>query len=291
MATTKKKALGKGLQALLSTPMMTTKNDQPYTATQVIAIKYIQTNPFQPRKYFDPVALQELAVSIKTYGIIQPITVKKINDTQFQLIAGERRLQAVQQLQWMTIPAYICEADEKQMRAMAIIENIQRENLNPIEIALSYQQLVDTYGLSHETLGKEIGKKRSTISNFLRLLKLPPMIQVGLRDRQLTMGHARALINISSVEQQMMLFYRIVKEGLSVRKVEAIVKQLLKNSFTQPFHPLPKDTALQTLQNRLTGFFNTKVTISHPSKGKIAINFQSSEELTRIVNLLSPSNV
>ncbi len=290
MGATKKKALGKGLQALLNTHVESVENTATYAITQTIPIAHIQLNPFQPRKNIDPEALKKLAASIDAYGIIQPITVKKINATHYQLIAGERRLQAARLVNLSAIPAYICDANEKQMMAMAIIENIQREDLNPIEIALSYHQLIQNYNLSHETLGKEIGKNRSTISNYLRLLKLPPIIQVALRDHQLTMGHARALISIKHPYQQLSLFQKILKQGLSVRKIEEIVKGILENNTEKNNTKNKKDAMLQDREKNLAQHLKTKVSISNKTKGKIYINFNSPEELDRIIDILSSTH-
>src|SRR6478609_11079971 len=228
----KKVALGRGLKSLLSDTPESDRLEEAAPASashggmSEILVGEIEVNPFQPRQHFDQEALRELAESIKVHGIIQPITVRKLSRNQYQLISGERRFQASKLAGLKTIPAYIRLADDQQMLEMALIENIQRENLNPIEISLSYQRLISECNLKQEELGDRVGKNRSTVTNYLRLLKLPPDIQIGLRDNQVSMGHARALINVENPDSQLYIFKKIVEEDLSVRKVEELVREI-----------------------------------------------------------------
>src|SRR6187431_2384709 len=229
----KKKALGRGLNALLSDsnleerlevdiPISSSTTSSPSGGTLEISLTHIEVNPFQPRTHFDQESLQELAESIKVHGIIQPITVRRLARDQYQLISGERRFQASKLAGLKSIPAYVRSADDQQMLEMALIENIQRENLNAIEIALSYQRLISECNLKQDELGERVGKNRTTVTNYLRLLKLPPDIQIAVRDNLLSMGHARAIINVENHEQQLYIFKKIVEEDLSVRKVEEL---------------------------------------------------------------------
>src|SRR5690606_1927888 len=227
----KKNALGRGLGALLQDSPQ--KNSQraegtsnPTAGIFEIPIEEIQVNPYQPRSHFGKEALEELAESIAVQGIIQPITVRKLTDGAYQLISGERRYQASKLVGLEKIPAYVRTANDQQMLEMALIENIQRENLNALEIAHSYQRLLAECDLKQDQLGDRVGKNRTTVNNYLRLLKLPPDIQAGIRDQKISMGHARALINVEDVDRQLVIFKRAVEEDLSVRKVEALVKEL-----------------------------------------------------------------
>jgi ParB family chromosome partitioning protein len=292
----KKRVLGRGLGALLddstyeSTPRLASDSAHLNTIND-IDISFIQSNPFQPRSDFDQEALEELAESIKTQGIIQPITVRKITGKEYQLISGERRLMASKIAGLNTIPAYIREANDQQMLEMALIENIQRENLNAIEIALSYQRLISECHLKQEELGDRVGKKRTTVNNYLRLLKLPPDIQSGIRDEKISMGHARALINVENVDLQLSLFHKIVKDELSVRKVEALVRRYatMQNVASAAS---PKQTNLSPelikLKEVLSSHFGTKIDISSKGseKGEIKIPFMSLEDLNRIIEIL-----
>src|SRR5262245_45072076 len=232
----KKKALGRGLSALLSDSEADEKLEvdipapavavQPAGGIAEIPIEEIEVNPFQPRTHFDQDALLELAESIRVHGIIQPITVRRLSANQYQLISGERRFQASKLADLKMIPTYVRSADDQQMLEMALIENIQRENLNAIEIALSYQRLITECNLKQDELGERVGKNRATVTNYLRLLKLPPDIQIAVRDNQLSMGHARAIINVENPEQQLYIFKKTVNEDLSVRKVEELVREV-----------------------------------------------------------------
>jgi ParB family chromosome partitioning protein len=299
----KKKALGRGLSALLSdTPeeerleVDVTNPVGSHTTAAVqenlneIPLNEIETNPFQPRQHFDQEALNELAESIKVHGIIQPITVRRLAPHQYQLISGERRFQASKLAGLTSIPAYIRTADDQQMLEMALIENIQRENLNPIEVALSYQRLISECNLKQEELGDRVGKNRSTVTNYLRLLKLPPDIQIALRDNRLSMGHARAIINIDNPESQLYIFKKILSEDLSVRKVEELARQLLGENKEHPVKPTtntPHNKEISQLQSNLSSHFGTKVSVkSDGKKGEIRIPFLSVEDLNRILDIL-----
>lgn len=299
----KKKALGRGLSALLSdTPeeerleVDVTNPVGSHTTTVVhenineIPLTEIETNPFQPRQHFDQEALKELAESIKVHGIIQPITVRKLAPHQYQLISGERRFQASKLAGLTSVPAYIRTADDQQMLEMALIENIQRENLNPIEVALSYQRLISECNLKQEELGDRVGKNRSTVTNYLRLLKLPPDIQIALRDNRLSMGHARAIINVDNPESQLYIFKKILSEDLSVRKVEELARQLMAENKEQPVKPSvtpPHTKEISQLQSNLSSHFGTKVSVrSDGKKGEIRIPFLSVEDLNRILDIL-----
>ena len=289
----RRNALGRGLSALLddSGPDTPARREtvQAVRAINDIALEAIEVNPYQPRTDFDQTALDELADSIRVQGIIQPVTVRAMGGDRYQLISGERRVQASQRAGLTRIPAYVRQANDQQMLEMALIENIQRENLNAVEVALSYQRLISECDLRQEQLGERVGKNRSTINNYLRLLKLPPDIQAALRDKKLSMGHARALINIDNVEQQLHIFHRIVDEDLSVRKVEALVREL---STGRPAKPAPTSAApspyLQQLQGKLSSHFGTRVQVKSQGaeKGEIKIPFVSSEDLSRILELL-----
>jgi ParB family chromosome partitioning protein len=233
----KKKALGRGLNALLSDsnieerlevdiPVPSSAPTPPSGGTLEISIQHIEVNPFQPRTHFDQEALKELSESIKVHGIIQPITVRRLARDQYQLISGERRFQASKLAGLTSIPAYVRSADDQQMLEMALIENIQRENLNAIEIALSYQRLISECSLKQDELGDRVGKNRATVTNYLRLLKLPPDVQIAVRDNKISMGHARAIINVENPDQQLYIFKKTLTEDLSVRKVEELVRNL-----------------------------------------------------------------
>lgn len=294
----KKGGLGRGLNALI-TGSYERKEEvvdptvAPINAIAEISVDSIQTNPFQPRTHFDTEALEELAESIKIQGIIQPITVRKFDDNTYQLISGERRLQASKLAGLKAIPAFIRQANDQQMLEMALIENIQRENLNAIEIALSYQRLLSECNLKQEELGDRVGKKRTTVTNYLRLLKLPPDIQVGLRDNQISMGHARALINIATVEKQLEVYKRIVADELSVRKVEELARQLNNESY-QATKKEEKPTQapsgeIKVVESRLSTHFGTKIQVKSNSQGKgeIKIPFVSVDDLNRILEILN----
>ncbi|MEQ9466504.1 MAG: ParB/RepB/Spo0J family partition protein [Ekhidna sp.] len=287
----KRSGLGRGLGALLEDSgekkKISGSGATPSGAINEIDISQIETNPWQPRTDFDEEALNDLAESIKVQGIIQPITVRALSEKEFQLISGERRLQASKKAGLKTIPAYIRLADDQQMLEMALIENIQRENLNAIEIALSYQRLLAECDLKQEELGERVGKNRSTVTNYLRLLKLPPDIQIALRDGKLSMGHARALISIDDVSRQLDIFSQIVKQDLSVRKVEELVRSNGKKE-TKTEKPADVDPEIKKLQSKLANHFGSKIAIKADgkNKGEIKIPFTSTEDLNRILEIL-----
>ncbi len=286
----KKKALGRGLSSLLSDTPETGKFDEaPESSGSMneLAIGEIEVNPFQPRQYFDQEALKELAESITVHGIIQPITVRKLSRNQYQLISGERRYQASKLAGLKTIPAYIRSADDQQMLEMSLIENIQRENLNPIEIALSYQRLMSECNLKQDELGERVGKNRTTVTNYLRLLKLPPDIQIALRDNKLSMGHARAIINVENADGQLLIFKRTLKEDLSVRQVEELARTLGKGKDkATPVTASGSPREIVQLQGKLSSHFGTKVSVkSDGRKGEIKIPFLSVEDLNRILDI------
>jgi ParB family chromosome partitioning protein len=289
----KKKALGRGLGALIDDAKYEKRPVEEAVSTSAIAeidISKIETNPFQPRKEFDQEALQELANSIKELGIIQPITVKKINDEKFQLISGERRFRASKIAGLKKIIAFVRDANDQGLLEMALVENIQREDLNSIEIAVTYQRLMDECQLTQEKLSDRIGKKRATIANYLRLLKLPAEIQVGVRDKRISMGHAKALINMDDPEAQLKVFYKIINEGLSVRGAEALVREIKfpvnKDKTKTTKFELPKQflDVRDTLKKQLS----TKVDLkrNENGKGSITISFNSEDEFNRISKIL-----
>lgn len=301
----KKKALGRGLNALLSDSNTEDRLeiDAPVSKTPVgsttppasgstleIPLTQIEVNPFQPRTHFDQAALQELADSIKVHGIIQPITVRRLAPNQYQLISGERRFQASKLAGLKSVPAYIRSADDQQMLEMALIENIQRENLNAIEVALSYQRLITECNLNQEALGERVGKNRATVTNYLRLLKLPPDIQIAVRDNRLSMGHARAIINVENPDQQLFIFQKALAEDLSVRKVEELVRELAsakKEDKSTPTSAATGNREINQLQARLSSHFGTRIVIkSDGKKGEIKIPFLSVGDLNRILDIL-----
>ncbi len=287
----KRNALGRGLDALLSMDDIQTGGS---SSINEIELSKISVNPNQPRREFDSTALQELADSIAEIGVIQPITLRQISDDEYQIIAGERRFRASQMAGLTSIPAYIRTADDENMMEMALIENIQREDLNSVEIALAYQHLLDQYGLTQERLSERVGKKRTTIANYLRLLKLPAPVQMGLQNKQIDMGHARALVALDNPKLQMKVYEEILEHGYSVRKVEEIVKSLSEGEAIKSGNRkiAPKQGKLpeefNMLKQQLSHFFNTKVqlTCSEKGKGKISIPFNNEEELERIIGIL-----
>ena len=285
---TKKQALGRGLSALLKdTSVSDTFNDTVVGSIIEISLETIQVNPYQPRTYFDEESLRELASSIKELGVIQPITVRKIGDS-FQLVSGERRFRASKLIGNKSIPAYIRTANDQEMLEMALVENIQRKNLDPIEIALSYQRLIDEIQLTQEELSVRVGKKRSTVANYLRLLKLDPILQTGMRDEFISMGHGRALINVKSSENQLAIYEKILREKLSVRQTEELVKSLkveatVPNEIKRHLPRYIKDSL-----SEINSYIGHKIdiTVNSKGKGKISIPFHSQEDFERIKNLL-----
>jgi ParB family transcriptional regulator, chromosome partitioning protein len=299
--TVKKRALGKGLGALLDTPGVEVqprydieKDLHAVGTVALVSLDLIESNPFQPRTDFDEESLRELAVSIKEQGVIQPVTIRKMDGDKFQLISGERRCKAARMADLSDIPAYIRAANDQEMREMAIVENIQRENLNPIEIALGYQQLIEEYKLTQEMLSERLGKSRSSIANHLRLLKLPAEVQIGLRQDIISMGHARALVSVENVQTQLDIFHDIVVQGLSVRDVEEIVKTLNEpqdpeNQNKESGKAKPDSSRYKELQKALSDFYGTKVQIKSRTgeKGSIVISFTTEQELKRIMELVN----
>ena len=289
---TKKQALGRGLSALLQeTPNMNSASDK--NAEKVVGsiieieLDLIDVNPFQPRTYFDEEALLELANSIKELGVIQPITVRKLAGNKFQLVSGERRYRASKLIGSKTIPAYIRLANDQEMLEMALVENIQRKNLDPIEVALSYQRLIDEIQLTQEELSTRVGKKRSTVANYLRLLKLDPILQTGMRDGFISMGHGRAMINVENTEDQLAIYEKILREKLSVRQTEDLVKSL-KSVKTKKPKTKPTPNYIKNSVKDISAYFGHKIDIivSNNGKGKISIPFHSEEDFNRIKNLL-----
>lgn len=294
MAAKRKNALGRGLGALLDDSPSRKENTGLSDISTVgsineISLNEIEVNPFQPRTHFDQEALKELSESIKVQGIIQPITVRKLSKNKYQLISGERRFQASKLAGLEAIPAYVRLADDQQMLEMALIENIQRENLNAIEIALSYQRLLSECELKQEQLGDRVGKNRATVNNYLRLLKLPPDIQAAIRDKKITMGHARALITIDNIDQQLYIFKKILEQDLSVRKVEELVRQQTSHTPESTNKESPQGgREIANLQHKLTSHFGSKIQIkSDGKKGEIKIPFVSIDDLNRILEILN----
>lgn len=289
---TKKQALGRGLSAILKDTSDINSADDKNANKLVgniveIDVDSIAVNPYQPRTYFDEEALRELASSIKELGVIQPITVRKMDGNTFQLVSGERRFRASKLIGNKTIPAYIRLANDQEMLEMALVENIQRKNLDPIEVALSYQRLIDDINLTQEELSTRVGKKRSTVTNYLRLLKLDPILQTGMRDGFISMGHGRAMINVENTEDQLAIYEKILREKLSVRQTEDLVKQLKTGG--------PKKTKSKIIPSyvkeettKISEFFGQKVSVSmgNNGKGKISIPFHSKEDFYRILKLL-----
>lgn len=292
MAVKKKfNTLGRGLDALISTEGVRTGGS---STINEIPISQIEANPNQPRREFDETALQELAGSIREIGIIQPITLRQVDDQRFQIIAGERRWRASQIAGLLTIPAYIRKATDENVMEMALIENIQREDLNAIEIALGYQKLMEQNNMTQERVSERVGKSRAAIANFLRLLKLPAQVQMALQKRELDMGHARALLSLDSPSMQVKLFHEVQRNGYSVRQVEEMVKALKagetiesgKKKLKAKSSSLPEE--YMVLKDRMAQVFNTKVAMQYVEggKGKITIPFASEEELEHIIALM-----
>ncbi|MFD1164353.1 ParB/RepB/Spo0J family partition protein [Sphingobacterium daejeonense] len=299
----RKTGLGRGLGALLQqeavespkkqtaeTPASKTPSS-PAGSINFIKVDQISINPFQPRTDFDETALRELSESIEVQGLIQPITVRQVGKNEYQLISGERRLRASKLAGITEIPAYVRTANDQQMLEMALIENIQRENLNAIEIALSFQRMIEECSLKQEELGDRVSKNRSTVTNYLRLLKLPPVIQAAIRDGDLSMGHARALINVGEIEKQLFIFKEIVEKGLSVRKAEQLVREVQQAKDKK--QKGKKEAALnfqyQKIEDDLASKFATRVKLNVKStkgKGAIEIPFNSEDDLSRILELL-----
>ena len=291
----KKKALGRGLSALLqdnSKEFYDKKNLRKEKLENIssISVNLISTNPFQPRTHFNEESLNELASSIKELGLIQPITIRKLDNKSFELISGERRLRASKLIGLTEVPCYIREINDQQSLEMALVENIQRLDLDPIEIALSYKRLSEEIKLTQNELSERVGKKRSTITNYLRLLKLDPIIQTGIRDGFISMGHGRALINIDNIKSQIKIYEIILKKNLSVRNTESLVKKLKLNAIQLKTIHKPKFTLTSTKD--LQSFLETEVKVrvnNNNGKGVLTISFESQKDLNRILNKIKKS--
>jgi ParB family chromosome partitioning protein len=292
----KKQALGRGLSALLKDPENDIQSVEDKNADKVVGniieleIDAIEINPFQPRSNFNEESLRELATSIKELGVIQPITVRKLDFNKYQLISGERRLRASTLIGLTTVPAYIRIANDNESLIMALVENIQRHDLDPIEIALSYQRLIDEIQLTQEQMSERVGKKRSTIANYLRLLKLDPIIQTGIRDGFISMGHGRAIINIDDHDVQTDIYQKIVSQNLSVRETETLVKNYHESLKPKPLTPT-KASSFEINDEDVSTFnkyFGAKidVKVAGNGKGKITIPFHSEEDFNRIIKLI-----
>ena len=290
----KKQALGRGLSALLQDPKkdqqtsISTSNSSQVGTIVALELQRIEVNPFQPRTQFKEEAIRELAASIQELGVIQPITVRKTKANTFQLVSGERRLRASKLLDLKTIPAYIRSANDQEALEMALVENIQRQDLDPIEIALSYQRLIDDIQLTQEQMSQRVGKKRSTITNYLRLLKLDPLIQTGMRDGFISMGHGRAIVNISSHEDQIAIYKEIILDKLSVRATETLVKNYNTPKSVKNTKPNELPDFVKNGVEKIASYFGHKIDVKMEKKGsgKILIPFHSKEDYDRILKLL-----
>lgn len=286
----KKQALGRGLSALLDDPEREIRSASDVNADQVVGniieleVDKIEVNPYQPRTHFNEQAIGELAESIKSLGIIQPVTVRKVDRNQYQLVSGERRYRAAKSIGFDRIPAYVRIANDQEALEMALVENIQRRDLDPIEIALSYQRLMDEIQLTQNQLSERVGKKRSTVANYIRLLKLDPIVQTGMRDGFLSMGHGRALINIEESEKQLEIYEKIIARALSVRETELLVQKSKKSQSAGTSKAL-ETVFYDDAVDELKSYFNTTVTIKVNQKGKgnIRIPFDSIEDLNYII--------
>lgn len=285
--TPKRNALGRGLDSLISIGEVRTDGS---SAISEIDIARIEPNPDQPRRTFSEESLDELAVSIRELGIVQPLTLRLTENGKYQIIAGERRWRAASRAGLSSVPAYVRTASDSEVTEMALIENIQREDLNAIEVALGFKKLIDSYSLTQERLSERLGKKRATIANHLRLLKLPAKIQLGLRDRKIDMGHARAILAVSDPEAQLALYERIVKTGLSVRAVERLARDTANNLKNQEIKKPARDSneEYEAFAVRLSQRFNTPVKFTRNAKGRgsITIKFTSDDELHRLIKAL-----
>lgn len=296
-----KDLIGKGLRSLLQnidTDLKNTsgslKNEvvEQVTTSSRIALADIQINPKNPRRDFDEQALQELATSIKLHDIIQPLTVSKLPNGKYQLIAGERRFRASKLAGLKDVPAYIRQANDQQLLELALLENIQRENLNAIEMALSFKRMMEELNYTQEQVAERMGKERSTVTNYIRLLKLPPDIQAAVRNNSISMGHARALVNIDTIDKQLYVFKEIQQKQLSVRQTEELVRKLYKGDKSMTNAPAAKSDlppAYQKIQDNLASHFGTKVNMTHNKKGygSISIEYYSLDELNKILDLMN----
>ncbi len=298
--TAKKKALGRGLSALLENDSnediskITDEEERVEIINTVtdIPVEKIEPNPDQPRKEFFEDSIAELAESIEKQGIIQPLTIRKVKQDVFQVISGERRLKAAKKAGLKTVPAYVRFANDHEMIQMALVENIQREDLNPMEIAVTFKRLIEECDLTQESLSTQVGKKRSTVSNYLRLLNLPSEIQAGLRDKKITFGHAKTIANIEDEKQQLGVYYQIVNKGLSVRASEELLKQQNKKNEVQkkPSKALPPEFAEKQVSISEKLHSNIQIRLSNKGKGQIVIPFRNKEDFDKIADILSRIN-
>jgi ParB family chromosome partitioning protein len=286
----KKNALGRGLGALIDVPEDQQDRQLIHSPSAVneIPLKSIAVNPYQPRTSFDEEALNELVMSVKEHGIIQPITVKRAEDNSYQLITGERRLRAAQKAGLRRIPAYVREAGDDNLLELALVENIQREDLDAIEVAISYQRLIEEFSLTQEGLGDRVGKKRATVTNYLRLLTLPAEIQTAIRQKKITMGHARALVSVEDKEYQLEVYSKILSQDLSVRAVESLAKKARTGTGDDGGHIEVERSDYEDLREHLSHYFGANIEFKRSNKGsgRIVIPFKSDEDLQRIVSIL-----
>ncbi len=283
--TIRRNALGRGLDSLISVGDVQTAGS---SAINEIEVSLIHPNPSQPRTSFDAEALGELAASIRELGVIQPLSLRSMPDGSYQIIAGERRWRAAKMAGLLSVPAYVRTASDSEVTEMALIENIQREDLNAIEVALAFRKLIDTYSLTQDRLSERLGKKRATIANHLRLLKLPAEIQLGLRDRKIDMGHARALLAVDDTKTRLRLYNRIIEQGLSVRRVEQLARQYAEGDSSGPSAPKASAASgYESFQRELSNYFPTPVKFSRSESGKgsITLRFDNDDQLQRLVEL------
>lgn len=285
---------GMGINALLNTidseleeNPQAVVNTLSHTVAE-IPLNQIEVNPFQPRVDFDPEALKDLSESLKVHGLIQPITVRRLENNKYQLISGERRMRASALAGLKTVPAYVRLANDQEMLEMALVENIQRQDLNAIEVAMTYKRLMEECNLTHETLSERMGKNRSTVTNYLRLLKLPPAVQLGIKEGRISMGHARALVTVDDVAFQLMLCNQIMQQGLSVRKVEEMVKQHHAPKEQKKFQKPGIPAEYKSVETRLASHLGAKVSLKldKDGRGQIVIPFASDEDLNRLLELM-----
>jgi len=297
MSKREKKALGKGIRALLNNidnvdEIKAAKKASIVTTLSsnvaMLPLSSIEVNPFQPRTDFDETALQELSTSIKVHGLIQPLTVRRLDNKKFQLISGERRMRASKMAGLTEVPAYVRLANDQEMLEMALVENIQREDLNAIEVAITYQRLMDECSLTHEKLSSRMGKKRSTITNYTRLLKLPPEVQLGIKSQHISMGHARALAGMDDIILQLSIFKDIKEKGLSVRKTEDLIRAYQQPKEKKQLSPKKVSSEVIAVQDALCSKLGTKVAIkrNEAGKGSIVINFTNDDDFNRILEMI-----
>lgn len=295
-----KEALGKGIHSLLQSidaDLKTTTGDLKPTAVQQatgimrIAIEHIEPNPKQPRRDFDEASLQELAASIKMHDIIQPITVSKLHGNKYRLISGERRWRAAKIAGLKDIPAYVRQANDQELLELALLENLQREDLNAMEIAISYKRMMEELNHTQEQVAERMGKDRSTVTNYIRLLKLPPDIQIAVRNGEISMGHARALINVDTIDKQLYIFDEIKTKGLSVRQTENLVRNMYKEPEEKPVTHSSLPPAFKKIEDKLASHFSTRVVLRHHKNGsgQISLDYYSLDELNKLLDQMDVS--